>query len=104
MTYVFAREESHHKPGRFRCPRNDKKPRTGETRSNATLQQRLNGSRRTVPSTPVNSASTAAPSLPAPPSVPALAPAVTAGAPLSLLYFAAVREAKRPPAMIASGL
>jgi hypothetical protein len=44
----------------------DANPRTGKTRSNATLQQRLNGSRRTVPPTSMNSASATAPSAPAP--------------------------------------
>ena len=57
---------NHHQPGRFRCPRNQANPRTGKTRSNATHQQRLNGSRRTIPSASMNSASATAPDATAP--------------------------------------
>ena len=51
---------NHHRPGRLRCPRNDANPRTGATRSNATFQQPLSGSRRGVPSASMNSTSTPA--------------------------------------------
>ena len=41
-------------------PAERRKPRTGTTRSNATFQQPLSGSRRSVPSTSMNSTSTSA--------------------------------------------